>query len=219
MKIKAVIFDLDGTLVDSMWMWKQIDIEFLGRYGFDVPDDLERIIEGMSFSETAVYFKERFELPLTLEEIKTIWNEMAFDKYSNEVPLKQGAAEFLHYLSEKKIVMGIATSNSRELVDAVTRALHIEHYFASITTACEVKAGKPAPDIYYKVADNLNVRPEQCVVFEDVPAGILAGKRAGMKVYAVEDAFSNDLKCEKIELADGYVRDYRDVITEWEQTS
>ena len=178
MKIKAVIFDLDGTLVDSMWMWKQIDIEFLGRYGFDVPDDLERIIEGMSFSETAVYFKERFELPLTLEEIKTIWNEMAFDKYSNEVPLKQGAAEFLHYLSEKKIVMGIATSNSRELVDAVTKALHIEHYFASITTACEV-----------------------------------------MKVYAVEDAFSNDLKCEKIELADGYVSDYRDVITEWEQTS
>ena len=67
---KAVIFDLDGTLVDSMWMWKSIDIEFLGRYGYECPDDLQRAIEGMSFSETAVYFKDRFHLPMELDAIK-----------------------------------------------------------------------------------------------------------------------------------------------------
>ena len=61
---QAVLFDLDGTLVDSMWMWRDIDIEFLGRFGYDCPGDLQRTIEGMSFSETAVYFKERFQLPL-----------------------------------------------------------------------------------------------------------------------------------------------------------
>ncbi|MEG0370602.1 MAG: HAD family phosphatase, partial [Hungatella sp.] len=72
-KKKAVIFDLDGTLVDSMWMWKDIDIEFLTAYGYSCPDDLQKEIEGMSFSETAVYFKNRFELPLALEEIKAIW--------------------------------------------------------------------------------------------------------------------------------------------------
>ncbi len=215
MEVKGVIFDLDGTLVDSMWMWKQIDIEFLGRYGFDVPKDLERIIEGMSFSETAVYFKERFQLPMTLEEIKDTWNQMALDKYSNEVDLKPGAGQFLRYLDEKGIAMGIATSNSRELVNAVTNALHIQDYFTSITTACEVEAGKPAPDIYYKVAKDLNVSPGHCVVFEDVPAGILAGKRAGMKVYAVEDIASVDLKQEKIALADGYIQDYQEVIQEW----
>ena len=66
---KAVLFDLDGTLVDSMWMWPQIDVEFLGRFGYDCPGDLERAVEGMSFSETAAYFKERFSLPMTLEEI------------------------------------------------------------------------------------------------------------------------------------------------------
>ena len=65
-EIKAVIFDLDGTLVDSMWMWKQIDIEFLGRFGHECPEDLQKVIEGMSFSETAVYFKERFDLPMEL---------------------------------------------------------------------------------------------------------------------------------------------------------
>ena len=217
MRVKGVIFDLDGTLVDSMWMWKQIDVEFLGRYGLEVPKDLERVIEGMSFSETAVYFKERFQLPMTLDEIKSTWNQMALDKYSNEVKLKPGADEFLQYLSQNGVAMGIATSNSRQLVDAVTKALHIQGYFGSITTACEVKAGKPAPDIYYKVSEDLKVKPDSCVVFEDVPAGILAGKRAGMKVYAVEDEFSKDLKNEKVKLADGYIKDYREIIQEWVQ--
>ena len=84
--IRAVLFDLDGTLIDSMWIWEQIDDEFLGKYGLPVPEDLHDEIEGMSFSETAVYFKNRFHLPLSLEEIKDIWNHMAMDKYLNVVP-------------------------------------------------------------------------------------------------------------------------------------
>ena len=91
---KAIIFDLDGTLVDSMWMWYDIDVEYLGRFGIEVPDRLQADIEGMSFSETAVYFKERFNIPDSLEKIKSDWNQMAWDKYTNEVPMKEGAAEF-----------------------------------------------------------------------------------------------------------------------------
>ena len=98
--INAVIFDLDGTLVDSMWMWKAIDVEYLSRFGIELPEDLQREIEGMSFSETAVYFKERFQLEPSVEEIKDTWNEMAYEKYANEVPLKQGALKFLKYLKE-----------------------------------------------------------------------------------------------------------------------
>ena len=74
--VKAVIFDLDGTLVDSMWMWETIDIEFLGKYGYSCPPELQKTIEGMGFTETAVYFKERFSLPLSIEEIKQIWTDM-----------------------------------------------------------------------------------------------------------------------------------------------
>ena len=69
-RIKAVIFDLDGTLVDSMWMWEDIDIEYLGRYGLSCPEDLQKAIEGMSFTETAVYFKERFGLPDSIEGVR-----------------------------------------------------------------------------------------------------------------------------------------------------
>ena len=126
---KAIIFDLDGTLVDSMWMWKRIDIEFLARYGHECPPGLQRVIEGMSFSETAVYFKERFQLPLTLEEIKEAWTEMSIDKYRRQVPAKRGAKEFLSYVSKRGILCGIATSNSREMVDAVLASLDMRRFF------------------------------------------------------------------------------------------
>lgn len=85
--IDTVLFDLDGSLVDSMWLWNDIDIEYLGRYGIALPEGLQKDIEGMSFSETAAYFKERFQLPDTLEKIKSDWNQMAWDKYTHQVPL------------------------------------------------------------------------------------------------------------------------------------
>ena len=211
---EAVIFDLDGTLVDSMWMWKAIDIEFLGRYGYSCPEDLQKAIEGMSFSETASYFKERFHLPLDTEEIKEIWVQMSIDKYRRDVRLKPGAEKFLAMLRDSCIKTGIATSNGREMVDAVLESLGIKEYFNVVTTACEVAAGKPAPDIYLKVASDLAVKPEKCLVFEDVPAGILAGKRAGMRVCAVEDEFSLNMTDEKRALADYYIKDYCELMKE-----
>ena len=209
--IKAVIFDLDGTLVDSMWMWRDIDIEYLGRFGIPLPETLQTDIAGMSFSETAVYFKENFGIPDSLEEIKQSWNEMALYKYKNEVPLKPGVAEFLKHLKEAEIRTGIATSNSKELVQAAVESLHISEYFDEIHTSCEVSHGKPAPDIYLLVAECLGVSPEHCLVFEDIPEGIMAGKRAGMKTCAVEDDFSMELTAEKKELADYYITHYDEV--------
>ena len=202
---KAMLFDLDGTLVDSMWMWEAIDIEFLGDYGYECPDDIQRAIEGMSFSETAVYFKERFDLPLSLDEIKAVWTRMSIDKYRHEVPLKPGVLEFLKYCKENGIRTGIGTSNGSEIVDAVLTSLKVKEY-------CDVVHGKPEPDIYLEVAKRLGVQPENCLVFEDIPAGIMAGKAAGMPVIAVEDDFSADLMDEKRELADAVISDYRELL-------
>lgn len=209
---KAVIFDLDGTLVDSMWMWEAIDIEFLEKRGLKCPEGIQKAIEGMSFTETAIYFKERFGLSESTEEIKAAWTAMSIEKYRHQVPLKPGAGEFLACLAEKGVKAGIATSNGREMVDAVIEALKIGQYFQVVATACEVAAGKPAPDIYLKVAAELSVAPKDCLVFEDVPAGILAGKRAGMTVCAVEDEFSKDMKEEKKKLADYFIQDYYEIL-------
>lgn len=210
--IDGVIFDLDGTLVDSMWMWKTIDIEYLARFGLEFPTDLQGKIEGMSFSETAIYFKERFNLPDSLDQIKSDWNKMAWDKYLYEVPLKEGAREFLQYLKDNHIPAGIATSNSRDLVDLIIDKLNIAEFFASIRTSCEVEKGKPSPDIYLLVANDLGVDPKKCLVFEDVIQGVMGGKNANMKVCAVYDEFSEKDDQEKKRLSDYYIYSMKEII-------
>lgn len=215
--IKAVIFDLDGSLVDSMWIWRQIDIEYLGKFGIALPDNLQKEIEGMSFTETAEYFKERFDLPCTVEEIKQAWNTMSYEKYVKEVPLKEGVGELLCYAKENDIALGIATSNSAYPVEALLDALQIRHYFSSVMTACDAKKGKPAPDIYLMAAEELCVEPAQCLVFEDITAGIMAGKTAGMRVCAVQDAYSMYQDAEKKELADYYITDFHAVLPRVEE--
>lgn len=209
---KAVIFDLDGTLIDSMWMWESIDIEYLGRFDIPYEKDIQQQIEGMSFSETAVYFKERFHIPDSLEQMKHDWDQLAYEKYQNEVPLKKGALAFLNYLKEHGIKMGIATSNSKNLVKVVLEKHQIASYFDSIHTACEVEKGKPAPDIYLLVAKELGVEPKECLVFEDVPQGIMAGKNAGMTTCAVEDPFSKEQRELKKEYADYYIDNYFELL-------
>ena len=152
---KAIIFDLDGTLVDSMWIWRSIDIAYLGRFGIALPEDLQSKIEGMSFDETAVYFKETFGIADDVEEMKRTWNEMAADKYSNEVFLKDGVKELLVCCKQQGIRLGIASSNSRELVERILQAHHLEGVFDCVLTGTDSYRGKPAPDIYLAAAERL----------------------------------------------------------------
>lgn len=210
--IKAVIFDLDGTLVDSMGIWRDIDIEFLSKRNRLFEDDLQTKIEGMSFTETAVFFREYFRLTESIDELKSIWNEMAIHKYRYEVLPKPGALEFLTYLKQKGIKMGIATSNSKELIAAINEAYHFDTYMSCIVTACSVNKGKPAPDVYLEAARQLSVEPSSCLVFEDIVNGILAGKNAGMKVCAIEDAYSADQRDEKKRLSDYYIASYEEIL-------
>lgn len=210
--IKAVLFDMDGTLIDSIWIWGEIDIEYLGKHGYEVPQGLQQIIEGMSFSECAAYFKERFQIPDSVEAIKAEWVERAKDKYANEVPLKPGAKRFLKYLKEQGIPMGIATSSSRELLNTAMEALGLSYYMDYCITSCEVGAGKPAPDIYLKVAGELGAAPEECLIFEDTPTGMQAGVNAGSRVCAVADTFSQSRKDLIFQLADYYIESYDEIL-------
>lgn len=209
---EAVLFDLDGTLVDSMWVWPQIDIDYLGSYGLSVPDDLQNAVEGMGFTEVAEYFKKRFQIPDPIEQIKKTWQNMAMDKYCREIPLKPGVMEILPYLKEKGIKMAVASSNALELIEACLRSHGIRNYFQEVITACEVKKGKPAPDVYLEAAKRLGTEPVHCLVFEDIVPGIQAGKAAGMQVCAVHDQYSIPQEQEKRECADYYISSYEQVI-------
>lgn len=192
MKYKAIIFDLDGTLVDSMWIWNQIDIDFLAARGFELPPNLQHDIEGMSFSETAVYFKERFNLKESLEEIKDEWQRDSTHHYFTNAPLKAGARELLEKAKSHGMKLGIATSNSKELARGILEHHGVIDYFQTIRTSCEVESSKPSPDVYLLAAKDLGIKPEDCIAFEDTLAGTTAAFRAKMRVYGIKDATSMD---------------------------
>lgn len=206
--VEAILFDMDGTLVDSMWMWHEIDIEYLARFGLDIPDGLQQAIEGLSFKETSYYFRERFSIPDSPEQIQSDWNEMAWEKYTQVVPLKPGVRGFLAKCRHRGIRLGICTSNSRELTTAIADSHRLHDVFDCILTSGDVENGKPSPDIYLAAAARLGVRPEHCLVFEDILPGIRAGKAAGMKVCAVDDTYSADIRHEKAEMADYFIENY-----------
>ena len=212
-QIEAVIFDMDGTLVDSMWVWTAIDQEYIDNYHLTVPEDFHTAIEGMSYTETAQYFLDSFpQLPHTLDEIKQEWFQMSLDKYTHDVHLKEGAETFIREIRRRGIRTGIATSNDRKLVEQSLQAMGVAGLFDTISTGCQVKRGKPAPDVYLKAAENLKTPPRECLVFEDVPMGILAGKNAGMKVCAVDDWFSRPQEAKKRQLADYYTHHYDEIL-------
>lgn len=211
--IKAVLFDLDGTLVDSMWIWEDIDKMYMEKLNVEYKlSDLHENINGMSFTETAQFFKDIFNIEDSVEDIKDEWNNMAAEYYESKVPLKESARDFVEYLREKGIKTGIGTSNSRHLVSLVLDTHGMKDHFGTVRTSCEVNKGKPSPDIYLKVAEDLGVRPEECLVFEDIIEGVMAAKSAGMKACAVFDEYSK-IHAEKLKsLADYYINDYREVL-------
>ena len=210
--IKAAIFDLDGTLVDSMWVWEQIDIDFLKSKGYTPPKDLKDDITHLTFNQTAEYFKNRFNLSDSIDEITGTWHNMAYSFYSSKVKLKPGVISFLNKLKSLDIKIGLATSNSIPLLEATLKNNGIYHLFDAITVTEEVKKSKENPDVYLLCANKLNVPPENCIVFEDIIAAVKGAKLAGMKVIGVYDKASEDQEELLSKACDKYIYDYNELV-------
>ncbi|MBQ6820652.1 MAG: HAD family phosphatase [Clostridium sp.] len=209
---KAVIFDLDGTLIDSMGVWAQIDEEYLGQFGYEVPLNLQEEITHLTLTETAIYFKKKFNIEDNIENIISTWHTMALHHYSNTIKLKDNVIPFLNKLKDKGIKIALATSNSVPLLEATLKNNNIYHYFDVITTTEEVKKSKDNPDIYLRSAQKLNITPKDCLVFEDIIQAVKGAKSAGMTVYAIYDKSSAHQKDELLNIADRYILNYNEVI-------
>ena len=210
--IKAAIFDLDGTLVDSMWVWSQIDVEYLEIKGYSLPENLRNEISHLSFSQTATYFKKEFNLEDSIEKILEDWHNMAFNHYSTNVKLKLGVKDFLNYLKSFKIKIALATSNSIPLLEACLKNNDIYEYFDSITITDEVSNGKDCPDVYLLAASKLDVNPKDCLVFEDILPAVKGAKAANMKVIAVKDDECLDSKEDLLKYADRYIHSFLELL-------
>lgn len=211
--IKGAIFDLDGTLVDSLWVWEKIDRDFFKNHNIKMPKNFKNEIEHLGFEEVAVYFKKRFSLNISIEEILKEWSDGAYYEYSTNVRLKPGVKEFLSLLKASGIKIALATSNSHLLLEAVLKNNDIIQYFDCITTTGEVARGKDCPDVYLLAAEKLNLSPKNCVVFEDILPAVLGAKSAGMKVIGVHDIYSEDQRQDIINHADKFIYDYNELTT------
>ncbi len=209
--IEAIIFDVDGTLMDSMGLWGDVDRIYLERHGKTVPKNLSRDLAGMSIIQAADYFRNVLGVNESTEKMLADWNELALFEYETAVPMKTGGKRWLDYLSDKGILMAVGTSNTRLLATTALRVHGIENYFKVILTGEDVVKGKPDPYIYQLAAKGLGLEPSKCLVFEDVPAGIKAGLNAGMKVCAVQDDLSDYQLEEKKQLAHYYIESFEDI--------
>lgn len=211
---KGAIFDLDGTLLDSMRVWVEVDNEFLSRRGIEPTQDYVDAIAPMGFRRAAEYTIERFNFKETPEEIMEEWYSLAESEYSEEVRLKPNVKAYLKFLKQKNIPMAVATASEERLFIPSLKNNGIYEYFESFTTVNEVKRGKGFPDIYIKAAEKLGLEPSECVVFEDILAGVKGARTGGFKVVGIYDNVSKHEHDEMKMLADICIHDFGELLEE-----
>lgn len=204
--IKGAIFDVDGTLLDSMEIWEDVAIRYLKSIGVEAEPDLPEVMFTMSLPEGAAYVKEHYRLTRETDEIIQGVLDIIRKYYEETAPLKPGVTKILEELSGKRIPMTVATSNNKEEVEAAFKRLGIASYFSRIFTCEEVGAGKTRPDIYMKAAEYMGTRPEETVIFEDVLHAIRTAKKAGFLAVGLYDEASKADQEEIKKEADWYAK-------------
>ena len=206
---KAAIFDLDGTLLDSMGVWDQIDIDSLAKRGIDVPDDYMLKVGAMQFRQIAEYTIARFGLPDTPEQLMDEWDDMAREAYGTMVEAKPYAREYLEHLKATGARLAVATSLPPSLREPAMRHVGIFDLFDAIVSVDDANdVGKDRPDVYLLAASRLGVEPRDCTVFEDLLVGLRSAKSVGMSVWAMHDDSSNRDWPAICEDADGVLFDF-----------
>jgi HAD superfamily hydrolase (TIGR01509 family) len=184
MAIEAVVFDLDGVLVDSEHVWDAARRELAAERGLPWPEPATREMMGMSSVEWSRYMHDRVGLPEPPEEISAEVVRRLEEIYRRELPLIDGAAEAVERLAERW-PLGLASSSNRELIDLVLELSGLTRLFQVTVSSEEVPRGKPAPDVYLEAARRLGVAPARCAAVEDSENGIRSAKAAGMYVLAI----------------------------------
>jgi HAD superfamily hydrolase (TIGR01509 family) len=182
----AVVFDLDGVLLDSESLWARARGEVAREAGGRWHEDAQRDMMGMSSLEWSRYMHDRLRVPLEPEEISNAVVRRMQDLYRERLPLLPGAREAVERLSERPL--GLASSSNRELIDLALELAGLAPLFGAVISSEEVARGKPAPDVYLEAARRLAVDPRRCAAVEDSHNGILSAHAAGMWVIALPNA-------------------------------
>lgn len=178
------IFDFDGTLAETASLWREVDEEFLRRRGLPWDESIHLELAKLGFSGGSRWIVARFGLDERPDDICDEWNEMGARLYRERVRLRPGAARYLRALRGRGVPCALATTNDTRVLHAM-RNVDVDGLFDAVVCGAEVARGKDEPDIYLEAARRLGVAPADCVVFEDIEAGIASARRAGMATCAV----------------------------------
>lgn len=209
--MKAVIFDFDGTIADSTYVWKKVDSDFFSRRGMSVPSDYVDAISTMSFYSGAVYTKEKYNLNESVESIMEEWNSHALSEYENNVRLKPYAKEYIKKLYNQNTKIGLATASNPEFYMPVLEREGISKYFNAFADGSDNVKNKDFPDIYILCAERMMSKPEDCRVYEDVIKGIRSAKAAGMEAVAVYDNHNKEQWDSIVNEADSFILTFKNL--------
>lgn len=209
-EICGAIFDVDGTLLDSMVIWEDAAVRYLHSLGLEPEENLSEKIMTMSMEEGADYLINHYGVNLTKSEILSDIRKLIRGFYENEVQLKFGVENVIRTLSERNIPMMIATSSDSECVVAGLKRLGVWQYFEGILTCTDIGKGKNEPDIYLVAAKKLGSTPQETIVFEDALHAIVTAKKAGFVTVGIYDSYNQDEE-EIKKIADYYFKDWEEV--------
>ena len=182
---RFAIFDMDGTLIDSMGFWRNLASEYLCSKGItQVPDEILRKIKPMTMSESAALFQEVFGLS---GDVEAEMNDMMDEHYRNDIPLKDGVRDYLEMLNEQGVRMCVASATAEQLMESCLSRLGIRDYFAFLLSCETVGAGKNSPLVYHESAKRLQASPAEIAVYEDALYAVQTAKNAGYYVIGVYD--------------------------------
>ena len=207
-----LIFDLDGTLIDSNGVWVEVDKTFLERRGAPYTREYYEGVAHTILSNCAIFTKEYLHLEESCEEIIAEWMELAADKYGTQVPLKPHVREYLDKCRDAGHPMAVFTACVPEHCRAAMARHGLEPYFERVIYAQELGVDKKSPAIFRKVAESLGVRPRECVLFDDSLSACKAAKAAGMTVVGVHDGWFSDTSVDMREVCDQYIRDFGELL-------
>ena len=217
--IRGVIFDVDGVLLNSMPVWKNLGEIYLERLGIEAEKGLGETLFAMSLEEGADYLIENYGLKQTPGEIIAGLNREVQDFYGRKVPLKEGVRGYLEEFRDRKIPMAIATSGDRANAEAALKRLKVLSYFRAVFTCTEIGSSKSQPDIYYAAALQLDADPSDTWVFEDALHAIRTAKKAGFRTAGVYDRASGRDLAQIRDTADIYLPEFKDFDSFWKRAS
>lgn len=209
--IRGAIFDLDGTLLDSMFIWDTIGEDYLRTLGKEPHEDLRETFMTLTLEEAAEYYREHYGVTLSAKEIVDGVNTMVEGIYRTKVTLKPGVTEYLRRLKENGVKMCIATVTDRYLVEETLERFGVRWFFSEIFTCAEVGCGKDKPIIYRKALEYLGTTKEETYVFEDSMFALKTVKADGFPAVGIYDRHENR-QGELKRLADYYIRDFADPV-------